>query len=463
MPSGRRRFSLSSLSSASSSARSLRRLSSISVSDQPSCRDPVDPYLPAIPFTDPPFMPMFKRPSSPSPSHETVKVHGECNEATPNSPPSTPTARRTRPSSSQPPMPQASSSPGSDPAQGSSSSSRHSSSFFRRLHRRGHGRGELDFGCVGEWNEGPSDLSSSFYDGHGRSESSSSSIDLRTHSRGYSSSSTYSTSTAASSLPPSPKLGNDAFLPHPSRVPLSPRTTQWRRRSDEVAGVEAANEYIARARLSGIAEDAPPVATLVIGDDDSSTTFRPARPSKPRAPAPASQGLAIFGSSKKAHDRSVSADLEIEFIETGHTTFTPLSMDSPSHSSAIVLPEDAFFASSSSSSSSSSSASASEEDLCYDLDTSDDSHATYVPTSTIRRDSLSAGEIGPALDELSTFFTSPTASCAANDDLARFKSPTAMLRIPRSPPLYSRARRPDSFQAAQQARLGRAPVRYDWI
>jgi len=144
--SGRRRFSLSSFTSSSSSSSScstsLHRLSTIS--DQPlPLRDSNQP-LRTIPFAEPPFMPMFK---SHSPT-ETVQEMERSNEGKQQLRVSTSTSSSSRPTSQSTSSPSAPSTP----------TSRHSTRFFRRLHRRGNGRGELDFGCVGEWNEGPSDL-----------------------------------------------------------------------------------------------------------------------------------------------------------------------------------------------------------------------------------------------------------------------------------------------------------------
>ncbi|GAA5882266.1 hypothetical protein JCM16303_002310 [Sporobolomyces ruberrimus] len=430
--SSRQRFSLSSFTtlSTSSSSSSLRRLSTASSTDQPSSGSSSDSkVLPTIPFAEPPFMPMFKSSNSPM----TVTIEGleggntEVAQTFSTACPST-----SQSTSTFAPAP-------STPTQGTS---RHSKRFFRRLHKRGNGRGELDFGCVGEWNEGPSDLSSSYYDSHKSKRSSSSSIEIGspTHSRAHSSSSAQSFSTAASSLPPSPTLGCDAFLaPHPSRVPLSPRAASKKRQTEEAAAVDALNDYFVKVRLSQIEEDAPSHSVTI-----SDSTYS----APPPALYPHAQGLAIYGSStKKVHDRSSSRDLEIEFIETGHTTFTPLSSDSPSYSSAILLPEDAFFAS------------PSDEGTCYDIDMGEDSFSTCTTESASGRTPVPETEIGPALDELSTFFSSPPQKASP----AAPRSSTFFLSTPDSPPLYSRSRRPDSFQAARQARQSGQAVRYDWI
>lgn len=288
--------------------------------------------------------------------------------------------------------------------------------------------------------------SSSYYDSHKSNRNSTSSIEIPslTHSRGHSSSSSLSFSTAASSLPPSPTLQCDAQLaPHPSRVPLSPRAASKKRQTEEAAAVDALHDYFVKVRLSQIEEDGPAHHSVTIGDSSYS-----APPPPPPSFSSQPQGLAIFGApTKKMHDRSASADIEIEFIETGHTTFTPLSADSPSYSSAILLPEDAFFNSTS------------DEGMCYDIDTADDdlSSSTCTGSTSTGRTPIPEKDIGPALDELSTFFSSPSNSSPVVSRSSRFLSP------PSSPHLYSRSRRPDSFQAARQARHSNQPVRYDWI
>ncbi|GAA5963805.1 hypothetical protein JCM3765_004023 [Sporobolomyces pararoseus] len=443
----RRRFSLSSSSfissSSSSSSSSLRRLStssSLNNFDQPPHSTTT---ISTIPFADPPYMPMFKS-TIPSSSSSTVMIKelSQGGKKERLSTLLTPTLA-SQSSSTSSPAP-------STPTQGTS---RHSNRFFRRLHKRGNGKGELDFGCVGEWNEGPSDLSSSYYDTHKSSNrNSSSSIEFPslTHSRGHSSSSSLSFSTAASSLPPSPTLPCDAQLgPHPSRVPLSPRAASKKRQTEEAAAVDALNDYFVKVRLSQIEEDGPAHHSITIGD--SSYSAPPPPPTSFSSSASRAQGLAIYDTTtkKKMHDRSISADLEIEFIETGHTTFTPLSADSPSYSSAILLPEDAFFNSTH------------DEGMCYDIDMSaeDEQLSSSTCTSTAGRTPIPEKEIGPALDELSTFFSSPptSASSPTASQSSRFFS------APSSPHLYSRSRRPDSFQAARQARHSNQPVRYDWI
>ncbi|GAA6024699.1 hypothetical protein JCM11491_003620 [Sporobolomyces phaffii] len=428
----RKRISLASFTSlsTSSSSSSLRRLSVSSNHDQP-------PSTPStVPFAEPPFMPMFKSSTSHSPSSSvTIREGAGGGKKEPAQISTSVPGTASQSSSASSPSP-------STPTQGTS---RHSKRFFRRLHKRGNGRGELDFGCVGEWNEGPSDLSSSYYDSHKSNRNSSSSLEFSSpsHSRGHSSSSTLSFSTAASSLPPSPTFACDAPLaPHPSRVPLSPRAASKKRQTEEAAAVDALNDYFVKVRLSQIEEDGPVHHSVSIGDSSysappPSSTFTPYASSR-------GQGLAIFGSSKKVHDRSVSADLEIEFIETGHTTFTPLSADSPSYSSAILLPEDAFFTSTAG------------EGMCYDIDTAEDSLSNSTCTSV--RTPIPEMEMGQALDELSTFFSSPPNSSPVVSQSSSFFS-----AAPSSPHLYSRSRRPDSFQAARQARQSSQAVRYDWI
>lgn len=95
-----------------------------------------------------------------------------------------------------------------------------------------------------------------------RSSTASSSIPSLCHSRGHSSSSEHSASTAESSLPPSPKSSSEATLspalsplPYTSRVPLTPRSAQRKRQSDEIAAVEALDHFFSSARLSRVDED----------------------------------------------------------------------------------------------------------------------------------------------------------------------------------------------------------------
>ncbi|KAK4057805.1 hypothetical protein OIO90_001024 [Microbotryomycetes sp. JL221] len=161
------------------------------------------------------------------------------------------------------------------PTTSRSTSPHHSSKFMRKLNHKWHSsskRDELDFGCAGEWSGVGSDDTGdrwySTYGGHNRSSTASSSIPSLTHSRGHSSSSEFSSaSTADSSLPPSPKQPDVVTfaspvalspLPYTSRVPLTPRSAQRKRQSDEVAAVEALNHYFSNARLSRVEEDMAP-------------------------------------------------------------------------------------------------------------------------------------------------------------------------------------------------------------
>jgi len=144
----RRRFSLSSFTSlsSSSSSSSLRRLSVSS--DQPLPPSTSSASLPTIPFADPPYMPMFKSTIPPLPSSSAMIKEASQEETGGGRNRLSTIASPSSQSVSTLPAP-------STPTQGTS---RHSNRFFRRLHKRGHGKGELDFGCVGEWYEGPSDL-----------------------------------------------------------------------------------------------------------------------------------------------------------------------------------------------------------------------------------------------------------------------------------------------------------------
>ncbi|GAA5927351.1 uncharacterized protein JCM15063_005871 [Sporobolomyces koalae] len=444
MTNNRQRFSFASFASftstSSSSSTSSRRNSTAST-DQPSACSTGKQVLPTIPFAVPPFMPMYQ-PRSAIERDTAVELEGERRGIVERR-----TERRlsisTRPAANLRGSSQ-STSPLAAPLQSQtppSPTQRQPKRFLRRLQRKAPAR-DTNSGRVGDWSDGPSDLSSSYYDLHHSRQTSSSSCDFPslTHSRGHSASSSNSFSTCASSLPPSPTFAcSVSIAPQPSRVPLSPRTASKKRFAEEAAAVDAVNDYFAKVRLSQIEEDAP-LHTVTITDN-----YTAPPPSTCRAPVP--RGLAISGFDKKPHHRSVSRELEIDFLETGHTTFTPLSADSPSYSSAILLPEDAFFNSTS------------DDGMCYDIDTSEDTLTSSTCTSA--RTPIPEQDIGPALDELSTFFASPTT----------LSSPVASREASTLPPLssphlYSSSRRPDSFQcakAALQARQASRPVSYDWI
>ncbi|KAK4055480.1 hypothetical protein OIV83_000026 [Microbotryomycetes sp. JL201] len=161
----------------------------------------------------------------------------------------------------------------------STSPQRHTSSkLMRKLNNKWHSsssrRDELDFGCAGEEVSSAQHGGAAVHDdvdrwyntygGQHRSSVASSSLPSLTHSRGHSSSSEFSSvSTADSSLPPSP-IQQDCVtfspvplspLPYTSRVPLTPKSAQRKRQSDEVAAVEALNHYFTNARLSRVEED----------------------------------------------------------------------------------------------------------------------------------------------------------------------------------------------------------------
>ncbi|GAA6007421.1 hypothetical protein JCM10207_006336 [Rhodosporidiobolus poonsookiae] len=504
-------------------------------SSQPSFPPPsADKQLPPIPFASPPFMPMYtpspsampaklvKSPSSPRPGRSKDE---DASFSSTNSSPSRP---------SQPPSPKHVQTP---------LAWRESSRFRRKLGRlAGASReNELDFGCAGEWSDGPADMGDHFYSqypGGVNRASTSSSVDIPslTHSRGPSTSSDFSISTAASSVPPSPTFGCHSepaapLSPYTSRVPLTPRTAQRKRQSDENAAVDALDEYFTRVRLSQIKEDVSPRGSLSASTVRSSigavsqapTTFITDEP-VPSAPA----GLAIFGASDgeirfeaprrsstlhpgkdRRHSRSVSHDLELEFIETGHTTFTPITAAPDAHhfgatfllpeSEAFVFPSVSNFASPAAAStfSASNSAESGDSSTTRASMTTDESGSTVVQ----HRSPVPEHDIGPTLDELSLYFNSSSESSASSTPsppLIRHQhhaslpsllppAPISPLRkhsarfgsAPSSPRLGAPAtsrhakRQSASFAAAHRARLvaaGQASptpierfVHYDWI
>ncbi|GAA5906549.1 hypothetical protein JCM6882_004467 [Rhodosporidiobolus microsporus] len=324
-----------------------------------------DKALPPIPFAHPPFMPMYKPPTATSPARlvknlPSPRAGGEAELWT--APPVAYSPRISAPTSPK--------------LNDSRVPSGERSRFMRRLNRWTASQRELDFGCAGEWSEGPADFGDRFYSaypGGANRASTTSSVDVPslTHSRGASTSSTLSVSTAASSVPPSPTLACHPdqiaapLSPYTSRVPLTPRTAQRKRQSDEDAAVDALNDYFSRVRLSQIEEVASPRASLSSSAGRNSLSAKSvgvASDSETPMPTPPA-GLAIFGGEcggeisfekdslrpprqkqQLHHSRSVSHDLEIEFIETGHTTFTPLHVDDEAHDfpSTFILPDDAF-------------------------------------------------------------------------------------------------------------------------
>lgn len=192
-----------------------------------------------------------------------------------------------------------------------------------------------------------------------------SSIPSLTHSRGHSSSSEFSTSTVESSLPPSPTPSCEfgSPLPYSSRVPLTPRTSEHRRRSDEVAAIDALNEYFTRVHLSRVEEDEAPAHRS------------PARHSTPDS-------------------------LEIEFLTSSQSTYTPHNFQrSPE---ATFSPFMSLPASPNPSSPSRTASPAHPH-------TSDSGRSTSSGSSTIpaRSPDLDAGDLEGTLDALSAYFTRP--------------------------------------------------------
>ncbi|BGP15413.1 hypothetical protein JCM10213v2_003381 [Rhodosporidiobolus nylandii] len=441
--------------------------------------------------------------------------------------------------------------------------SRESSRFFRRLNRWTGLRegGSLDFGCAGEWSEGPADMGDRFYSSypggaHRASTSSSSDVPSPTHSRGHSTSSTFSASTAASSIPPSPTQAchpsisfssSSADLapplsPYASRVPLTPRTAQRKRQSDENAAVDALNEYFTRVRLSQIEEDvivsprasmdggafhadgssASGLAIFGSGAAELEVDFEPAARRKQQVylPPPVPPKSKVT-----SHSRGMSHDLEIQFLETGDTTYTPLSVDPAADdhlhfTSTFLLPEETFsfpLPPSGASPSARSTFAASESNESHESGMTATSLQTGETSSTSttilrHRSPIPEHAIGPALDELSQYFISSSSSSSSGyspspsppptvrngghaqhvslpslippapispqrRQSARFASPRlhSASPAPAQRPLYSyHKRQSSSFAAAQRARMvqsglaspnaqERRGVAYDWI
>ncbi|GAA5829829.1 hypothetical protein JCM11251_007899 [Rhodosporidiobolus azoricus] len=360
-----RRFSLPLTFSPSARRRSHR----ISQPPLPPPTNADDKALPPIPFASPPYMPMYKPPSAATPARLVKK------------PPSP------RPGAAQEEDLWTSSAPVVSTRTSASSSPKlgHSrvlsgepSRFMRRLNRWTSSQRELDFGCAGEWSDGPADMGDCFYSaypgGANRASTSSAGDELPplTHSRGASTSSSLSVSTAPSSVPTSPVLGCRTeeipapLSPYCSRVPLTPRTAQRKRQTDENAAVDALNAYFTRVRLSQIKEAASERVSVSGSGGRNSLSVKSTGASSCDSTTPVSSppaGLAIFGDDSECeisfddgslhpprqktlhHSRSISRDLEIEFIETGHTTYTPLHVsddEACDFPSTFILPDDAF-------------------------------------------------------------------------------------------------------------------------
>ncbi|KAL8290037.1 hypothetical protein RQP46_002976 [Phenoliferia psychrophenolica] len=286
---------------------------------------------------------------------------------------------------------------GHRPMSSDSSSLRSTSPFMKKLKWKRDD--DLDFECAGEnaneredrsWTDGPSDFSDRHYGHRSLNRSSvTSSIPSLTHSRGHSSSSDVSASTVESSLPPSPtpSCGFASPLSHSTRVPLTPRTSERKRRSDEVAAIDALNDYFVRVRLSRVEED---------------------EVTPPRRVATA--GLGVSSSSPLGLDA-----LEIEFLETGHSTYTSfMSPPSPEQtfSPFLSLP-----------------ASPNPNSLLVGhrpyspaaaLQASDSGHSTSSGSSTIpaRSPDPEADDMAGTLDALSAYFTRPTTPRTATQPYA---------------------------------------------
>ncbi|GAA5861155.1 hypothetical protein JCM3774_002209 [Rhodotorula dairenensis] len=274
-----------------------------------------DQALPHIPFASPPYMPVFGASSSASAPSLVA-------------PPSKPKAdvRRSMPV----PLPTSSAAPSPSSRIASPTRPRHarteSSRFRQRLSRwaTSGSRDKLDFGCAGssDWLEGPQDMGDVYYSpypGNVKRDSTSSvetPVGGWTHARGESTSSTLSaTSTAASSLPNSPVLRTCAKFrsspptASPSLSSAMSSTRSLQRKVEEDAALEAVNDHFRRVRLSQIEQHRRHALNQF--------TF-------PQRPAVSYEAPHCTSAEKQSHRRSPSDELEIEFLESGHSTFTPL-------------------------------------------------------------------------------------------------------------------------------------------
>lgn len=307
--------------------------------------------------------------------------------------------------------------------------------------------------------------------------SSASSVEIPslTHSRGHSTSSDYSFSTVASSVPPSPTL---PFAPESkiplSRVPLTPRTAHRRRQSDEDAAVDAVNEYFTRVRLSQIAEAPSPRTSLsaktVRGSVGGAGGSRRSWQTDEPVPAPPT-GLAIFGTSEDLsfdldfdspssspvesslghptrtlhHSRSTSHDLEIEFIETGHTTYTPLSADPEAHKfpATFLLPEDAFVFPAHSRSSAAADISPAPSSDFGTIDSHDstetirtDDSETTTLAALRHRSPIHESDFAPTLDELSEYFGASSSASSSRISSTYVPAARSPSPSPAPPPVF---------------------------
>lgn len=300
---------------------------------------------------------------------------------------------------------------------------------------------------------------------------------LLTHSRAHSSSSDVSAYTVDSSLPPSPTpscsgSASSAWGPEcsilvqapasplvSSRVPLTPRSAQRRRQSDEVAAVDALNHFFSSsARLSRV------------GEEDLSTTPRGSVSTlveRPRSTAEKQRAAMIADellsqnhvncppARRSTLKSSKPLDLEVQFLNTHYSTFTPLGSD-------LTFKKSASTSSPSMSSSSS------------DHSSSTECASTAVPQSPGADDENMSG----ALDELSHFFNSsaPSSTSIRTRKSTRAASPVSAPRRALSRQLSSAAKRPTltALSATGGLRIGLPPslpvvpagqrlVEYDWI
>ncbi|GAA5986866.1 hypothetical protein JCM10908_000931 [Rhodotorula pacifica] len=279
--------------------------------------------LPPIPFASPPYMPTYGDSSSCSSLVATTSKN--TSDVRRSMPISLLTTAPATPSSSRVHTPVR-------PRHGRTDSMR----FRQRLARwtMSSSRDHLDFGCAGvnDWIEGPQDMGDAYYSQYpGTSKrGSTSSVEtptgVWTHARGESSSSTLSTvSTAASSLPSSPILRSPAKLrPSPpleyaSATSTVSSTRSVQRKIEEEAALDAVNDHFRRVRLGQLEQRRLQALDRF--------TF-------PQQPAVVHESFSVSpvaSSGKVSHQRTPSDELEIEFLESGHSTFTPLEASHGDH------------------------------------------------------------------------------------------------------------------------------------
>ncbi|KAM0789024.1 hypothetical protein ACM66B_003090 [Microbotryomycetes sp. NB124-2] len=339
----------------------------------------------------------------------------------------------------------------------STSPTRHTSSkLMRKLNNKWHGsrRDELDFGCAGEESQGgaPDDNVDRWYNTYGsqhRSSVASSSLPSLTHSRGHSSSSDFSSvSTADSSLPPSPSQQDCVTfapvplspLPYTSRVPLTPRSAQRKRHSDEVAAVEALNHYFTNVRLSRVEEDVATPGSSSPRRRRSSQTDRAERV----------EALLSANHVNTPPPKRAAMDLQINFDGSDtESTYTPVASlstftpDTSLHSPSI------------------------QSDSYLSAESSDSGGSTIYRGSPVPD-----ADMSEALEELSVYFTSTSRVDAVPQTRCQTPPQTALshptLRSPISLTSKRSTKRPTNASSAG-VKIGLTPplaerrVSYSWI